>query len=465
MSVFTYELKKIMFFQKGQLYITAFLLISTLWMAVSDTPRNSAMEQYRNEYGWYLEQVEGACTEGTAVFLEQEAAAIAEANSTRRNFLEQYYNGSITKEKYQQENAKLDAVTENGFEVIYQQYLYICENRNNRYFLQTNGWNGLFSNQTLDFPLVLAVLLLVTSVFCSEYSCQMDALLLTSREGEKSTRCKLLIVIVSTFLLCALTALIRYTFFGIKYGLPCGNYPMQSSSLFGSSTKELSLLGAYLTITVLRCFGYVFFAVLLLFISALVKKYALTVLLGTGITVIPYIGLPETVLYRLPIPLPFMLAIDYLIGSVMTADTLTGEEIAAFQEVSVSELLGILVLSLLIGAAAFLGLVRKNRNCWRSSWRKRYRAAVLSLLVAFLLTGCSGKDTPFQQDDMNNHYEVTVDPVEQTYSLKNSSSSEVVDLARSPLLGAFSDNSQIMSYYLDPPHLYYAVSETESYVN
>ena len=55
MSVFTYELKKIMLFQKGLLYIIAFLLISTLWLVVADTPQDSAMEQYRNEYEWYLE--------------------------------------------------------------------------------------------------------------------------------------------------------------------------------------------------------------------------------------------------------------------------------------------------------------------------------------------------------------------------------------------------------------------------
>jgi len=96
MSVFTYELKKIMLFQKGLLYIIAVLLISTLWLVVADTPQNSAMEQYRNEYEWYLEKVEGAYTDEAAAFLEQEAAAIAEANSTRRDLLEQYYSGEIT---------------------------------------------------------------------------------------------------------------------------------------------------------------------------------------------------------------------------------------------------------------------------------------------------------------------------------------------------------------------------------
>lgn len=467
MRIFAFELKKIMWTQKGLFYILAVLLLGTFRLAASDIPQNSSMEQYHSEYEQYLKKVCGICTEDTEMFLEQEAAVITNANHNRQELAEQYYSGSITKEEYERESKKLNAVTanENGFEVIYQQYLYICENSANRYFLQTNGWSGLFSSQTLDFSLFLVVLFLVTAAFCSEYSCQMDTLILTSKEGLKSTRCKLIIVIVSTLSLCVLTALIRYTFFAMKYGLPCGNYPMQSIVIFGTGTKELSLLDAYLTITALRCFGYVFFAVLLLFLSTLVKKYVLSMLLGTGITLIPYIGLPETVLYRLPIPLPFMLATDYLTGSVMSTDTLTGKEIVAFQEVSASELLSVLTISFLIGATAFICLVIKNRNHWQRIHSKRYPAAILSFPVVLLLTGCSDEGSAFRRDNAGSSYEVIFDPVEQTYSLKNSISGITIDLARSPLLGAFSEETRIMSYYLKSSNLYYTVSETEGYVN
>ena len=184
------------------LYIISILALTRHW-------------EYSAEYEWYLERVKGACTDEAAAFLEQEAAAIAEANSTRRDLLEQYYSGEITEEQYEQKSAALDTITENenGFEVVYQQYLYVCENKDNHYFLQTNGWSGLFGNSTLDFPLFLVVLLLATAVFCSEYSCQMDALILTSKEGLKSTRYKLLIIVASVLSICFLTALIRYAFF------------------------------------------------------------------------------------------------------------------------------------------------------------------------------------------------------------------------------------------------------------
>ena len=474
MRVFTYELKKIMLFQKGLLYIIAFLLISTLWLVVADTPQDSAMEQYRNEYEWYLEKLEGACTDEAAAFLEQEAAAIAEANSTRRNLLEQYYGGEITEEQYGQKSADLDAITEheNGFEVVYQQYLYVCENKDNHYFLQTNGWSGLFSNSTLDFPLFLVVLLLATAVFCSEYSCQMDALILTSKEGLKSTRYKLLIIVASVLSLCILTALIRYAFFAIKYGLPCGDYPIQSIANFGTSMKELSLLEGYIAITALRCLGYVSFSVLLLLASVLVKKYALTVLLGAVTTLVPYIGLSATTLCRLPISLAFMLGTDYLSGSIKASDLLTGEEIAVFQEVSGYELFVLIVVSVLISLLAVLWLLIRNKNRWQGigGKSKRYCATVLCLAIVLVFTGCAEEDaanTSFNASltGRANEYEVICDHAEQAYYLKNNSTGVTLDLVRSPLFGVFSGEDSVKGYYMDYPDLYYTISETESHIN
>ena len=52
MSVFSYEWKKLMIYQRGLCYILAALLVSTVWLAAADRPQNSAMEEYRGEYEW-----------------------------------------------------------------------------------------------------------------------------------------------------------------------------------------------------------------------------------------------------------------------------------------------------------------------------------------------------------------------------------------------------------------------------
>lgn len=476
MSVFTYELKKIMLFQKGLLYIIALLLISTLWLVVSDTPQDSAMEQYRNEYEWYLEKLEGVCTDETAKFLEQEAAAIAEANSTRRDLLEQYYSGEITEKQYEQKIANLDIVTEheNGFEVVYQQYLYVCENKSNHYFVYTNGWSGLFNNKTLDFPLFLVVLLLATAVFCGEYSCQMDCMILTSKEGLKSARYKVLILVGVVCLLCAFSGIFRYCFYAVKYGLPCGDYPIQSIAAFGTSTKNISLLEGYMLVTFLQCFGYVYFSILILLISVLMQKYALTALLGATITLIPYIGLSATVLCRLPISTAFMNSMNYISGSVYSGYTQTDEAAVTFREISNQELIALLTASLALCLIFLCILMKRNRNHCQSpcKHRKQYRAVPFVLMMIFLFSGCSIKDEAGNEHSnsasVSGHweeYEVVENDVDNTLYLKNINTGELFDLIRSPLFGGFSEKDVVMSYYVDLPYVYYTTSQTESHVN
>lgn len=472
MSVFFYEWKKLMIYQRGLFYILVALLVSTVWLAAADRPQNRAMEEYREEYEWYLERLDGACTEEKAAWLEQEAQAITEARYARSGSQESYYSGQITAEQYERQTAEAGTVLahEHGFEAVYQQYLYICENTGNRYFLNTNGWAGLFSAQTLDFPLFLVILILAVTVFCSEYSCQMDALLRTATQSRKSARSKVVMTLCAVFALCGGLALIRFAFFGIKYGLPHGEYPVQSIASFGGSTKNISLLAAYLILTVLRCFGSVYLAALLLFTSVLVKKYALTVVIGVASTLIPYIGLSRQVCYRLPLPLPFLLATGFLEGASSVEDSLTGEAIVTFSERSPQELLALLGLSAVCCAFMVWWVLRQNTNCWQSG-RKPVRGcgvAALCLLVLLSLSGCSDKESAsgiFNSSSQSVTYSVIYDDQTRTYALENRATGALTDLALSPLFGAFSDEESVKAVYMDAPYIYYMASRTEQYVD
>lgn len=474
MSVFSYEWKKLMVLQRGLFYILAALLVSTLWLAVNDRPQNSTMEEYCDEYGWYLERLDGTYTAAKAAWLEQEAQAITEARSTRAQLQENYYTGQITAEQYERQIGEVNAALahENGFEAVYQQYLYVCEDTDSRYFLNTNGWAGLFAAQTLDFPMFLVILILATTVFCSEYSCQMDALLRTAPRSRKSAGCKVLMTLCAVFVLCGGLALIRFVFFAVKYGLPHGEYPFQSIACFGGSTKHISLLAAYVIVTILRCFGSVYLAALLLFTSVLVKKYALTVAIGAVSTLIPYIGLSRQICYRLPLPLPFLLATGFLEGTSSVEDSLTGEAIVTFSERSVQELLVLLGLSAVCCALMVWWVLRQNTNCWQSGRKpvRRCEAAVLSLLLLISLSGCSfgtstngifNSSTP----SMSETYNVIFDHQTRTYALENRATGALTDLALSPLFGAFSDGESVQAVYMDDPFIYYMTSRTEQYVD
>ena len=111
------------------------------------------MEQYKNEYEWYLEKINGYCTKESSLYLEQEAERIAKAKGKQSTLLENYYDGKISESEYKKEGSEIKKVLEhqNRFEVIYQQYLYIWENAKNRCFLQTNGWGFLTGARLISF--------------------------------------------------------------------------------------------------------------------------------------------------------------------------------------------------------------------------------------------------------------------------------------------------------------------------
>ena len=475
MSGFMYEVKKIMLCQRGLFYIALVLLFGTVWLVLSDNPVDIAMEQYKNEYEWYLEKVNGYCTEESSLYLEQEAERIAKAKERQNSLLENYYDGKISEREYKKESRETQKVLErqNGFEVIYQQYLYICENAGNRCFLQTNGWMGLLGKGTLNFILFLGILLIVTPVFCSEYSCQMDNLILTAREGRKSALYKLLITTTVVLFLSLCISFIEYGFYKFKYGLPDGDYPIQSIRYFADSSKGMSLLEGYVSIGLLRMFGGVFLTIFLLFISVLAKRYALTLLTGAVSVMIPYIGLAKTSIYRLPLPLPFLLGTDFFAGDIVMSDALTGDEKIIFAEVDMVTLLTLLFVSVLLCTLAVVWILWRNSNRWLMKAGQKKRGAAFAVLVglALAVTGCSGREktgsvvynSSADYDCMG--YEIIRDAGDFEYSLKNTSTGETYPLARSPVFGVFSDEEEIRAFYVCPPYLYYTTSVMESYVN
>ena len=301
----------------------------------------------------------------------------------------------------------------------------------------------------------------------------MDALILTSKEGRKSSLHKLFIMIAGVLLLCVSISLMEYGFYSIKYGLPNGDYPIQSLSYFAGSSKSMTLFEGYVWIGLLRCFGGVFLAILLMFISVLAKKYAITLLTGAVSVIIPYIGLSKTSIYRLPLPLPFLLGTDFFIGNIVSSDALTGDEKTVFTEVDTIMLLTLLVVSLLLCALAVAWILRCNSNKWQMKSRKRRNASALAIMLslAFTLAGCSGskESQSFVYNSSADYncmgYEIIQDTGTSDYFLKNTATGETLNLVRSPMFGVFSDEEKVRCYCVCPPCLYYTTSVTESYVN
>ncbi len=445
-----FEIRKVMLYEKGLLILLLFVAISILWLFFTDEPMFSEMVTYEEEYSMYLKKVEGAYSEEKGIYLEQEAANIANSSFEQRK----------------------------GFEVIFEQYLYVCEDTQNRYFLQTNGWSGLFARETFDFFLVLAVVLIAAPIFCREFEFQMDTLILTNRECRKSCLAKIFVAgsLVSIFSL--LSSGIRYLYFYCKYGLPNGDYPIQSIEVFSESTKGVSLLESYLWISLFQCFGCILLTVVIMFLSVLCKKYIFVLFGAMAIMFVPYLALTKTIIFQLPIPLPFLIGNGFFEGRQTMIDSITGDEVVLFDEIGITQFLLLLIISLMLMFGMFTVIIYKSTNKWQLMHKKRCKfTAILAFSLMCLLCGCQRQgeaddESPLssiqfqnEEEQIVGRYQITRDTISWNYCLQDVETGEMLDLDGSPMSVMYDEQERIVGVFCQEPYVYYTKIRNESYIN
>lgn len=390
------ECKKMFWHQKGLFLVLCYVVLSFAALVVFDTPRNSEIQQNRQAYQYYLKQVEGKCTAETEHFLAKEAEQIAKANNELQRLYDDYYDGKLTEKEFSSKVVADEKAVryQKGFELLYQQYNGIREKTENRWFLSTNGWDGLLAHDSLNLPFVLLLLLLVTPVFCQEYENKMDDLIKTEPWGARHyAKCKIALVLLVVCGLCLLNSGLQYLFYEWKYGLPHGDYPLQSLPYFATFTRKATLAGTFFKISVGRLAGNIGFAMLILFVSACTKKYALALFTSTAVVLLPYYGFTQpSAKYLFPGPLGLMVSTGFFRGNEYQYDALTQEKVLSFQEIGSGVrqiLLGVHLCLLILMAAVIL---KKHTNVWcKKTFCRIKRVTCLLVLcgIAWAGTGCS----------------------------------------------------------------------------
>jgi hypothetical protein len=403
-----YEAKKVFLHKHGLLFVGLYLLLTVLSLVLLDRPQNAGIEANKRQYLSYLQEFGGAYTTEKDTAIDAEFRRMDTAKTELQKLYDGYYNGKVTKDELTRQAEPLEAALskQKGFDLFYDQYIYVRENPANRYFVYTNGWNGLLANDSLDIFFVLLSLLLVTPIFCIEQESSMSALLATVRKGgAHQAVCKIFLAFATVVALCAVSFGMQLVFFGIKYGLTCGGYPLQSLSYFASSSKSVSLAGAAVAVFALKTFGCLCFAAIILFVSKLAKRYAITVFSCASLILLPYFGLgSESAKYFMPFPLGFMTAVGFLRGNETKSDAFTDEIVTIFKEVPSETLLGLTAVTLLFCAVFTVITVRHAKNRWGMRGRKR-TGKIMGAIMAFCLitAALGGCSTGGRQYEVFNH--------------------------------------------------------------
>ncbi|MCE3202445.1 DUF5050 domain-containing protein [Paenibacillus sonchi] len=410
MPAWMYEMKKMFLLQKGLLFILLYFILSTALLLVLDKPSNPEIEMNFLSYESYLKQVQGPYTEKSERFFSEEAARISNAKVALQQAADDYYDGKMGEAEFLIKSSPFESLLQNekGFQLIYDQYTYVREHSTNRYFLYTNGWNGLLATDSLDLLWILLILLLTVPVFCFEYESGMATLLLTARKGGGNhTAYKIVLALLTVAILFLLSAGLRYCFYRVKYGLGNGDYPLQSLDYFGTSTRDCTLFQAFLWITAGKLFGSICFATLSLFVSVCLKKYAITLFSCTAAVLLPFYGLRlESTKYFLPGPLGFLISTGYLRGTEYKRNLLNNQLDTVFREVSFPMVVTVFLITVVLCLGMLVVVLNRRTNIWSQRRRRKSlrKTPVLMLVLGMMLTvlsGCASFGNPETTDIYN----------------------------------------------------------------
>lgn len=390
-----YEWKKLLFTRKGIWLILLLLAAELLGMLFLTQPYNKELESNRVAYESYLSQVEGPLTQENREALEAEMERLGNAEMQMSQLKRDYYAGNVTEEEYRSQFDLLLADTEKypGFAKLYTQYIYVRENEN-RSFLYTGGWEVLLTDQEPDYLLLLALIVLLTPIFCEEYASGMHQILLTQKKSARHmVLSKVSMALILTAVLTAALQLMDLCYCAVAYGLPHWDYSLPSLRSFGGAVKELTLGQAFWLQFALKELGYLYCAVLILLLSVLLKKFALTLMAGIAVLPLPFLTVDSNAVF-LNIPGPWALTLGsiYLNGSKTSVDSATGETVYLTKELTMAEL-GIFT-AVVAAILALMIYIIHRRNMNRHTKLCCKRGALALCAAMLVLTGCgTGEET------------------------------------------------------------------------
>lgn len=399
-----YEWKKLLIGRKGWLLIMVLLLAELGAMMLFTKPYDSVLENNRAVYETYLAEVEGPLTEEKRSFLEAEMERLNSVHQELEQLKRDYYSGEVTEEVYRENFDRLAAedAKYTGFSKLYSQYIFVRESAD-RSFLYTGGWEVLLTDQQPDYLFLLVLIILLTPIFCEEYTCRMHEILLTQKQSAKyQVAAKAVVALSLTLALTVVFQLADLVYCAARFGLPNGTFILQSLRSFGSAAKHMTLWQAFWLQFALKAVGYLYAAMVILFLSVVLKKFALTLMAIIAILPLPLLTTGGADSF-LAIPGPWALTI----GSIY----LNGGE----NELNWAQLGSLLLMDATIVFVMLYIIGRQNTN-WQLRGKLHRKLVCLFMILPMLLVGCGGGEPAVVYNrSQANHYETDVYSITATF--------------------------------------------------
>lgn len=372
--MFKYERYKLFIKQKIWMFIIILLALRIVSVCTTGYDSHYIIDENEKYYNEYLKKYEGKIT------------------ATKQKQIEKEYE----KIKLSSDELLASEQKNKAFQVIYNQYTYQKE-KGSGYILETRGWQTILEHNSLDFFLIICIILVMTALWGNEYETQMDIMLRSCKKGKYQTPfVKVILGIVTSILLSAIFQSVQIEYLAGSVGLSHGNYPIQSLEFFQNCSYHISLRFAVFIVFTIRLIGAVLLALMTMLINIWIKRKTVSMIVNMAIIVLAKIIFTSgSIIYYLPLPLGPLSAVGYLWPSQFESQYVGSElvKVCTFKEISCESFIAISVL--FIGEIIILSILCiTSFSEWkikRTHIHKKHKKTAILCLFALILftTGCN----------------------------------------------------------------------------
>ena len=344
------------------------------------------------EYSWKSESE-------TKFYIEYMKEITGEVTEWKKEKIEDDYN-----------NDKIRANHHDAMEQVYMDYQYALEDTEKHFFLADDSIELVMLHLEIDWLLIFIIILIATSLVIKEYTTGVIQIVQTSKKGRMLFSInKTLIMLVVVTIVSSIFQIIPLLVCGLRYGFSSANAPVQSIQMFESYSGDMTLIEAWIYVSVLRIIAYMIYGMLIFSIASICKKTTSLFFIGISSVFFPtYIlsgNYHQEKIYHSFIPMGNLKGDGFLLGNIK----FESEVEYYFVEIGKRELIEIFLLQFLIAIMFIsIALIRISGLEIKCMNKKVKNLGIILVLLASVCCGCSNEDArEFRYIQMTGRENVT----------------------------------------------------------
>lgn len=270
----------------------------------------------KDSYRYYqtlLNTYKGTLTDASYTSIQNLKNEVEDAKSQRAKIFDTLHNtDALTATDAKQIKQRLLVINElmkqeEAINKINRQAEYVNEHREQRQLMDETVWKQLLSQDTLNYPLIVCLLILNIYLFTAEYETDMRIISISSKHGKYRQfrkKCELALMLSMCFTIVFLLTENLFLFLQGDYSM--GHAPMQSIEAFAKSPFNMSCIHTWLCIKIVQLLGYLSFSCALWVMAVQLKRFLSATVIAAVLLLMVQLFLPQPYVYSIPTPVSLM---------------------------------------------------------------------------------------------------------------------------------------------------------------